>query len=87
MTKDELDFLKWVVAAIGAVASFLVIDWGKLKLEKNKAKSQKEQSLLNSYLEATETSNPDLWLRKLRLIKKFWRGLLEKKNSSKNSLH
>ncbi|MEM6720242.1 MAG: hypothetical protein AAF611_13035 [Bacteroidota bacterium] len=71
MKPELIDLLKWVVAAIGAIVSFYVIDVGKLKLEKQKAKTQKEQALLDSYLKATETPNPDLWLRKLRLIKKF----------------
>ncbi|GAA3653695.1 hypothetical protein [Flavivirga jejuensis] len=71
MKPETINLLKWVVAAIGAVATFFVIDIGKLKLEKYKAKTQKEQSLLNSYLQATETPDPDLWLRKLRLIKIF----------------
>ena len=67
----DIGILKWIIALIGAIGSFYIIDWGKLKLEKQKAINQKEQSLLNAYLDATETSNPDLWLRKLRLIKTF----------------
>lgn len=61
--------IKWVIIAIGVVISFWVIDVGKLKLEREKARNLNKQNLLNTYLQATETPNPDLWLRKLRLIK------------------
>ena len=71
MTAETLELLKWAVAAFGAMVSFFIIDLGRLNLEKYKTKTQKEQSLLNSYLLATETPDPDLWLRKLRLIKMF----------------
>lgn len=61
--------IKWAIIAVGVVISFWIIDVGKLKLEKQKAVNLNKQNLLNTYLQATETPNPDLWLRKLRLIK------------------
>ena len=63
--------IKWAIIAIGVVISFWVIDVGKLKLETEKARNLNKQNLLNTYLQATETPNPDLWLRKLRLIKEL----------------
>ena len=62
------DVLKWIVVAIGAVISFYVIDYGKLELEKLRVQSEIKRELLNSYLRATETPEPDIWKRKLSLI-------------------
>lgn len=64
----NIDLLKWIVVAIGAVVSFLVIDMGKLELEKTKAEGELQQKLLSAYLQATETPNPDIWKRKLDVI-------------------
>ena len=68
-TRNEL--IKWALIAVGAIISFWIIDIGKLKLEKLNAESIRQQKLLDSYLTATEASNPDLWKRKLKLIKNF----------------
>lgn len=69
--KARNELIKWVLIAIGAIISFWIIDIGKLKLEKLNAESIRQQKLLDSYLTATEASNPDLWKRKLKLIKNF----------------
>lgn len=63
------DVLKWIVVAVGAVISFAVIDYGKLRLEQFKATAENQRELLNAYLRATESPEPDVWKRKLQLIK------------------
>lgn len=62
------DLLKWVVIAIGAVISFAVIDYGKLRIEQFRATAENQRELLNAYLKSTESPEPDIWRRKLRLI-------------------
>jgi hypothetical protein len=62
------DLLKWVVVAIGAVISFAVIDYGKLRLEQFRATAENQRELLNAYLKSTESPEPDIWRRKLHLI-------------------
>ena len=62
------DLLKWVVVAIGAVISFAVIDYGKLRLEQFRATAENQRELLNEYLKSTESPEPDIWRRKLHLI-------------------
>ena len=71
LSPQQVDILKWIVATCGAVVSFFIIDLGKLKLERQKAKNLNEQKLLDSYLTASDTPDPNLWLRKLHLIQKF----------------
>ena len=60
--------MKWIVVAVGAVISFAVIDYGKLRLEQFRATAENERELLNAYLRATEAPEPDVWKRKLNLI-------------------
>jgi len=62
------DVLKWIIAAMGAVISFAVIDYGKLRLEQFQATAENQRELLNAYLRATESPEPDVWKRKLHLI-------------------
>lgn len=62
------DVLKWVVVAVGAVISFAVIDYGKLQLEKFRAEAENQRELLKAYLKATESPEPEVWKRKLKLI-------------------
>ena len=69
--KVRNELIKWLLIAIGAVISFYIIDIGKLRVEKFNAESSSQQKLLDSYLSATESPNPDLWKRKLNLIKNF----------------
>jgi len=69
--KARSEIIKWFLIAAGAVISFYVIDVGKLKIEKFTAESGNQERLLNSYLSATESPDPDLWKRKLGLIKQF----------------
>lgn len=62
------DLLKWIVIAVGAVISFAVIDYGKLRLEQFRATAENQRELLNAYLKSTESPEPDIWRRKLHLI-------------------
>lgn len=65
----RIEILKWVVVAVGAVISFAVLDFGKLRLEQFRAKAENQRQLLNAYLVATEAPEPDIWRRKLHLIR------------------
>jgi hypothetical protein len=65
------DILKWIVVAIGAVVSFWVIDYGKLQLEQFRVASDNQRQLLEAYLRATETPQPDVWKRKLHVLENF----------------
>ena len=62
------EIIKWLIIAIGAVISFYVIDEGKLQLEQFKARSEDRRDLLKSYLAATTTAQPDVWVRELKII-------------------
>jgi hypothetical protein len=64
----QADILKWIIVAIGATVSFAVIDYGKLGLEQFRAAAENQRGLLNAYLTATESPEPDVWKRKLHLI-------------------
>ena len=65
------DILKWIVVAIGAVVSFVVIDYGKLKLERFRVTAESQRQLLDAYLRATEAPQPDVWKRKLHILQNF----------------
>jgi hypothetical protein len=65
------DILKWIVIAIGAVVSFAVIDYGKLKLEQFRVSADGQRQLLEAYLRATESPQPDVWKRKLHVLENF----------------
>jgi hypothetical protein len=69
---DKLRFrsetVKWIAIAVGAVASFAVIDYGKLQLERFQSYAENKRELLKSYLAATDAAQPDLWTRKLDVI-------------------
>jgi hypothetical protein len=67
----RMDILKWIVVAIGAVVSFVVIDYGKLKLERFRVTADSQRQLLDSYLKATEAPQPDVWKRKLHILQNF----------------
>lgn len=67
----KTDIVKWIVIAIGAVISFAVIEYGTLVLERSKFTAENERELLKSYLIATETNQPEIWKRKLRIIRDF----------------
>lgn len=66
-TRNEL--LKWITVAIGAVVSFYVIDLGKLRLEEFRVKAENQRELLTAYLNATEAVQPDVWKRKLHVLR------------------
>ena len=66
-----MDVLRWIVVAIGAVASFYVIDLGKLRLERAQATADNQRQLLEAYLKATESAEPEVWKRKLGVLLKF----------------
>jgi hypothetical protein len=69
--KLDLELYKWIVVAIGAVISFAVVDFGKLKIEEFRETSKHERELLSSYLKAIESPKPEIWKRKLQFIKSF----------------
>jgi len=64
----RFDVVKWLIVVVGAVVSFWVIDVGRLKLEEFKANSESEKALLDAYLLASETTQPEVWVRKLQVI-------------------
>ena len=64
----KLDVFKWIIVVVGAIASFWVIDVGRLKLEEFKVTAENERALLNAYLLASETTQPEVWVRKLQVI-------------------
>ena len=64
----KLDVVKWFIVVVGAIVSFWVIDVGRLKLEEFKATAENERALLNAYLLASETTQPEVWVRKLQVI-------------------
>lgn len=63
--------VKWGLLAVGSCIVYCTIDKVNVKTEKFKVDSAYETKLMDSYLAATETVNPDLWLRKLAIIKNF----------------
>ena len=65
------ELIKWALIAVGAIISFYIIDLGKLRIEKFTAESTSQENLLNSYLSATDSPDPDLWKRKLSLLQRF----------------
>jgi hypothetical protein len=65
------DVVKWAIVALGAVVSFYVIDVGKLRLEEFRSRAENQRALLQSYLTATESVQPDIWKRKLRVLQTF----------------
>lgn len=67
-SRYRMDILKWVVVAVGAAVSFAVIDYGRLRLEQFRVNAGHQQELLNAYLRATESPEPEVWKRKLQLI-------------------
>jgi len=65
------DLAKWLIAGIAAVVSFYVIDIGKLKLETFKSHAENRRLLLQAYLNATDSVQPDIWKRKLRVLQTY----------------
>ena len=70
-TKYKTELGKWIVLALGAIVSFIVIDWGKLRLERQKVSADGQRQLLDSYLKATESADPEIWKRKLHVVQSF----------------
>ena len=70
-SRYRMDVLRWIVIAIGAIASFAVIDYGKLRLERAQATADNQRQLLEAYLKATESAEPEVWKRKLGVLLKF----------------
>lgn len=67
-SRFRADTIKWVAIAAGAVASFAVIDYGKLRLEQFRTGAEIERQMLDSYFKATESAEPDVWRRKLQVL-------------------
>ncbi len=70
-TRHHSDVVKWVVIAVGTIISFAVIDYGKLELEKFRVAAENQRQLLQAYLNATESAQPDIWKRKLHILEEF----------------
>jgi hypothetical protein len=70
-SRYRMDVARWVVIAIGAVVSFAVIDYGKLRLERAQAAADSQRQLLEAYLKATESPEPEVWKRKLGVLLQF----------------
>ena len=51
--------------------SFYVIDYGKLTLEQYRVRADGQRQLLEAYLKATESPEPDVWKRKLHILENF----------------
>ena len=66
--KIRADVGKWLILAAGAVASFFLLDLGRLNLDRFRADAENERALLSSYLAATSEVTPEIWKRKLRLL-------------------
>ena len=59
--KIRADVGKWLILAAGAVASFFLLDLGRLNLDRFRADAENERALLNSYLVATSEVTPEIW--------------------------
>jgi hypothetical protein len=70
-SRYRTDLLRWIIIAAGAIVSFAVIDYGKLRLEQFQAKADSQRQLLEAYLLATEAPEPDMWKRKLHVLVAF----------------
>jgi cell division protein FtsB len=64
-SRYRMDILRWIVIAAGAIISFAVIDYGKLRLERQQAAADSQRQLLEAYLKATESPEPEVWKRNL----------------------
>jgi hypothetical protein len=67
-SRYRTDLLKWVAIALGAIASFAVIDYGNLRVEQFRVAADNQRELLEAYLTATESPEPDVWKRKLAVL-------------------
>lgn len=69
--KHRTEIFKWITLAVGAVVSFAVIDYGKLQLERARLASESQLKLIEAYSKATEAAEPEIWKRKLDVLKLF----------------
>lgn len=67
-SRHRTDLAKWVAIAVGAVVSFGVIDYGNLQLERFRATAENQRQLLESYLTATDSPEPEVWKRRLNVL-------------------
>src|SRR5687768_10156434 len=67
-SRFRAETVKWIAIAVGAVASFAVIDYGKLRLEQFRTNADIEHQMLEAYFKATESAQPDVWRRKLQVL-------------------
>ena len=65
------EIVKWIVVAIGAVVSFAVIDYGKLRLEQARLASDNQFKFMEAYTKATESAEPEIWRRRLDVLQLF----------------
>ena len=63
---------KWIiatsVASIGGVISFFVIDLRSQELREEQAVEESRRELVVAYMSAADNPDPDVWLRKLRIM-------------------
>lgn len=62
------EVIKWIVIAIGAVASFIVLDYGKLQLERLRLAADNQFRFIDAYSKAIEAPEPEVWKRKLGVL-------------------
>lgn len=70
-SRYRMDILRWIVVAAGAIISFAVIDYGKLRLERAQAAADSQRQLLEAYLKATESPEPEVWKRNLGVLEQL----------------
>jgi hypothetical protein len=70
-SRYRMDILRWIVIAAGAIISFAVIDYGKLRLERQQAAADSQRQLLEAYLKATESPEPEVWKRNLGVLEQL----------------
>ena len=69
--KFHFERFKWILIGFGAILTFWFIDRHRLNIEEFEIKSEINAKLMSSYLDATEVNDPELWKRKLSLIRNF----------------
>jgi hypothetical protein len=65
------EIAKWVAIAAGAVVSFVVIDYGKLTLERLRLDADNQIRFIEAYSKAMEAAEPEIWRRKLSVLQLF----------------
>jgi hypothetical protein len=64
----RMELAKWIIISVGTVASFIVIDIGKLNLEKEHFQAESRRQLIEAYFSASDSPRPEVWKRKLHIL-------------------